>query len=110
MKKLIFSCLAVLFSQEVLAGINLKNGNFYISYTDLIPPGGNTPINMEVGRTYNSKSGANKDFGYGWGSSFLTYIAIQGDRSLVVHENGSGAASQYRAKKTGIQICIAQIT
>ena len=35
------------------AGVNLKNGNFYISYTDIDVPGGGKKI--EITRTYNSK-------------------------------------------------------
>ncbi len=35
------------------AGVNLKNGNFYISYTDIVVPG--TGKTLDMTRTYNSK-------------------------------------------------------
>ena len=48
-----------------LAGVNLKNGNFYISYTDIVVPGGGKKL--EITRTYNSKSTEVGWFGFGWG-------------------------------------------
>ena len=47
------------------AGVNLKNGNFYINYTDIIAPGGGHDI--EIIRTYNSKATEVGWFGFGWG-------------------------------------------
>lgn len=40
MKILKFLVLLAIFSSQVFAGVNLKNGNFYISYTDIVVPGG----------------------------------------------------------------------
>ena len=51
------------------AGVNIKNGNFYISYTDhdLAKFNG-----FELMRTYNSKSVEKGLFGFGWGSEIET--------------------------------------
>ena len=64
--KLLVLCL---FSLASIAGVNLKNGNFYITYTDIIVPGGGNDLVIE--RTYNSKSPGKGWFGYGWGSASL---------------------------------------
>ncbi|MBF0359753.1 MAG: hypothetical protein HQK49_02025 [Oligoflexia bacterium] len=76
----------------VFAGVNLKNGNFYISYTDVVVPGGQK---LEVTRTYNSKASKIGWFGYGWGSDYETYLMVSPDGSVVVRENGSGAETRF---------------
>ena len=70
------------------AGVNLKNGNFYITYTDIIVMVGGDEFSLS--RTYNSKSAQNLSFGYGWGSALDTRLIIGGDGSVSVQEIGSG--------------------
>ncbi len=78
-------------------GVNLKNGNFYITYTDIVVPGGDH--DLEVTRTYNSKSTDNGWFGFGWGSLYETKLAVSADGSVVVMENGSGAQTRFVPKE-----------
>ncbi len=78
------------------AGVNLKNGNFYISYTDIVVPGGGKKL--EITRTYNSKSTEVGWFGFGWGSEFETRLEVSADGSVVVHEHGSGAKTRFTPK------------
>ncbi len=88
--------LLFLFPAVVLGGVNLKNGNFYITYTDIVVPGGGH--DLEITRTYNSKSSYKGWFGYGWGSIFETYLQVAADGTIVVHENGSGALTRFFPK------------
>ena len=81
---------------SIFAGVNLKNGNFYISYTDIIVPGGGNKL--EITRTYNSKSTKMGWFGIGWGSEFETRLVPAPDGSVVIHENGSGAETRFTPK------------
>ena len=81
---------------EAFGGVNIKNGNFYVSYTDLVVPGGANTLKMT--RTYNSKSTFVGWFGFGWGSDYETYLETQPDGSLVVFENGGGATTRFTAK------------
>ena len=53
-KAMVLTLIAMLMTVMVHAGVNLKNGNFYISYTDIVVPGGGKKL--EITRTYNSKS------------------------------------------------------
>ena len=46
--------MTMLMASLAQAGVNLKNGNFYISYTDIVVPGGGKKL--EITRTYNSKA------------------------------------------------------
>jgi YD repeat-containing protein len=78
-------------------GVNLKNGNFYITYTDIIVPGGDH--DLEVTRTYNAKSTENGWFGFGWGSLYETKLVVSADGSVVVIENGSGAQTRFVPKE-----------
>ncbi|MBT3585290.1 MAG: RHS repeat protein [Halobacteriovoraceae bacterium] len=79
-----------------VAGVNLKNGNFYITYSDIVVPGGGHPL--EIVRTYNSKSTEKGWFGFGWGSDYETFLTVSADGSVVVHENGAGALTRFVPK------------
>lgn len=89
--KLVLLSVFLVFS--TFAGVNLKNGNFYITYTDIVVPGGGHDLVIE--RTYNSRSIDKGWFGYGWGSDYETYLSVSADGSVVVHENGSGALTRF---------------
>jgi YD repeat-containing protein len=91
--RLVLLALAVAWPISAEAGINLKNGNFYVTYTDLAIPG---EMELNIARTYNAQSRYEDGmWGHGWGSDLETYLEIRDDGSLVVHENGSGADSVF---------------
>jgi len=73
------------------AGVNAKNGNFYISYTDIIVG----PAEIGVTRTYNSKTSAVLSYGHGWGTPYDTRLRVNGDGSVSIEENGSGLIRTY---------------
>lgn len=81
-------------SAYVFAGVNLKNGNFYISYTDIKIDSQHAAVD-EITRTYNSKSTHVGLFGYGWGSMIETYVHAYPDGSMVVFEHGSGGKTIF---------------
>ncbi len=85
--------LALLPVQWLSAGVNLKNGNFYISYTDLQM--GPQYVLDDIVRTYNSKSAYSGIFGYGWGSDIETRISIYPDGSITLKEHGGGASRRF---------------
>lgn len=74
------------------ASVTLRNGNFYMSYTDLSVPGGSQ---MEIERVYNSKTDFAGMFGSGWGCEYEEYLRVQDDGSVVVHEYGGGADNHF---------------
>jgi len=96
MRALKLALLLLLIPTMAMAGVNLKNGNFYISYTDIIVPGGG--MELEITRTNNSKSTEKGWFGFGWGSDYETYVTVSADGSVIVHENGSGALTRFTPK------------
>lgn len=90
------SVVSMLMISMAQAGVNLKNGNFYISYTDIVVPGGGKKL--EITRTYNSKSTDTGWFGFGWGSEFETKLELSADGSIIIHEHGSGAKTRFTPK------------
>jgi YD repeat-containing protein len=74
------------------AGVTLRNGNFYVSYTDVVVPGG---FEMKIERVYNSKTDFAGIFGSGWGFEYEAYLRVQDDGSVVVHEYGGGADNHF---------------
>ncbi len=91
---LFFLFLAV--SVNTWAGVNLKNGNFYISYTDIVIPGEGEKL--KITRTYNSKSTRAGWFGFGWGSLYETRLEVGADGSVTVYEHGAGAQTRFSPK------------
>lgn len=94
LKKLL---LLLLIPFTAMAGVNVKNGNFYISYSDIVVPGGGQ--DLEFLRNYNSKSPHKGWVGFGWGSDYETYLVPSADGSVVIYESGSGAQSRFVPKK-----------
>lgn len=80
-------------SRFVHAGVQLRNGNFFVSYTDISSTEKGTTL--ELTRTYNSKSLYKGWFGYGWGTPFEVYLEVSADGSVVINENGSGASNRF---------------
>ncbi len=89
-------CLLSLGAVSAYSGVNLKNGNFYISYTDIIVPGGGKKLEMT--RTYNSKSTSVGWFGFGWGNVYETSLTPSPDGCVVVNEYGAGGKTRFCPK------------
>ena len=96
MKRIALALVALMVAAFAQAGVNLKNGNFYISYTDIVVPGGGKKL--EITRTYNSKSTEVGWFGFGWGSEYETRLEVSADGAVIIHEHGSGAKTRFTPK------------
>jgi len=88
--------LLAFFSLSAYSGVNIKSGNFYVSYTDVLVPGGGNKL--EITRTYNSKATEIGWFGFGWGSEYETRLEVSADGSITVHEHGTGARTRFTPK------------
>src|SRR4051812_17273116 len=84
--------LLALYGGAALANVSLKNGNFFIGYTDIIYPGGFEP---KMERVYNSKTPFKGMFGFGWGNEYEVFLTVSADGSVVVHEYGGGAEKRF---------------
>lgn len=86
--------LLVLLGQLLCSGVNLKNGNFYISYTDVEIPKKLGALS-DMTRTYNSKSVEIGLFGYGWGTLIESHLYNYPDGTIVIAEHGSGGKTVF---------------
>jgi hypothetical protein len=95
LKKLVF--FGFLFSAlEAQAGVNVNNGNFYVTYTDFVVFTAGLPI--EITRTYNSRSNfVPGKFGVGWSSELDSYIKID-SKEIVYFEGGGGNVLKFTPK------------
>jgi len=94
----VFTLLLSFFTTLLVYGtaINYKNGNFFTSFTDLVVPGGEQ--DLEITRTYNSKSTYEGWFGFGYGSMYETNLKTSADGSVTIYENGAGATTRFVPK------------
>jgi len=83
-------------SLSIFAGVSPKNGNFYISYTDIVVKPKKAGFE-NISRTYNSMATEIGIFGYGWGSDIETRLFAFPDGTLMVKENGTGMNIYYTA-------------
>lgn len=84
------------FSSPAFAGVNVNNGNFFIAYTDLYVP--TSGINIDITRTYNSRSNYVKGFfGVGWASEIEGYLSFDG-KDIVYFEGGGGNTVRFAPK------------
>lgn len=79
-----------------MAGVNTKNGNFYITYEDVSLKAEDHAV--AVNRTYNSKASGIGWFGFGWASTYETRLIVMPDGSVIVHEQGLGQTNRYYPK------------
>ncbi len=81
-----------LFTQVAFSNVNLKTGNFFAGYTDIVYPGG---AETKIERVYNAKTAFKGMFGWGWGNEYEVYLSVSADGSVVVHEYGGGAENRF---------------
>lgn len=99
MNRIILPLLIILLSFNAFAGVNLKNGNFYVSYTDIQIKDSNW-MSLEMTRTYNSKSVYYGSLGFGWGHLFDTYLVVSPDNSIAIRNHGSGGTYYFESELT----------
>lgn len=90
------------------AGVNPQNGNFYVTYNDIVLKDG--VQELVLSRTYNSKATERGWFGYGWGSPMETRLVVMPDGSAAIKENGTGQLNFYRGTaKVDVAAGVAQL-
>src|SRR5471030_491808 len=68
--------LVLALAAPAFANVSIKNGNFFIGYTDIIYPGGFEP---KIERVYNSKTPFKGMFGWGWGNEYEVFMQVSAD-------------------------------
>lgn len=82
----------LLIGSPAQSNVSLRNGNFFVAYTDIIYPGGAEP---KVERVCNSKSPYKGMYGWCWGTEYEVFLTVAADGCVVVHEYGGGAENRF---------------
>ena len=88
----ILGLLLLLCGTAARANVSLKNGNFFIGYTDVVYSGGFEP---KIERVYNSKTPFKGIFGWGWGCEFEVTLVTLPSGLIVANEYGGGAENVF---------------
>lgn len=110
MKKAILA-IAILFSVNVNALVDMKNANYSNTWIDMDVPG--SGYDLKIVRTYNSRSLFNGMFGFGWCSDFETSMEVNAEGNIKVKECGGGLEVTFSPREVArkdIEATIAQIT
>lgn len=92
--------LALMLCMSSFGAVSPQNGNFYISYTDLVIP--SAKQDLVIDRHYNSHAPFLTALGLGWGSWYLTKLEVVG-MTLKVVNNGAGAVDYFVLKQFKIE-------
>lgn len=88
------ACIALLiFPLSTLACVDTRSGNFCTHYSDIEQKSGDHELNLA--RSYNSKSSETGWFGYGWGTAFELRLVVMPDGSAVVHDPSTQKNERY---------------
>jgi YD repeat-containing protein len=83
----------LIFPLTTIACVDTRSGNFCTNYSDISQKSGDHELNLT--RTYNSKSTETGWFGYGWGTSFEQRLLVMPDGSAVVHDLSTQKNERY---------------
>lgn len=96
MKKAL-SLIALLFSVNAFAVVDMKNANYSNTWIDMDVPG--SGYDLKIVRTYNSRSLFNGMFGFGWCSDFETGMEVTAEGNVKVKECGGGLEVIYSPRE-----------
>ncbi|RME14885.1 MAG: cell wall-associated protein wapA, partial [Bdellovibrio sp.] len=100
MKSFIF-LFTLFFSLSSYAIIDMRNANYSDTWRDIFVPA--SGFNLEVKRTYNSRSLFNGIFGFGWCSNYETRLEVTAEGNLKIYECGGGQEITFTKKSFGPQ-------
>ncbi|MGC3990598.1 MAG: DUF6531 domain-containing protein [Chthoniobacteraceae bacterium] len=73
--------------------VDAVTGEFYIDSVDLKLNG---PMPLEIRRNYGSLNLADSNFGYGWKLSYVPYLILSTDNSVIYAAETDGSMIAYR--------------
>jgi RHS repeat-associated protein len=81
--------------------VHAVTGEFYVDATDLVLPG---PIPLVVNRNYSSLNTADNQFGFGWKPSYMPFLSIKSDGSVLYAAEPDGAVIAYDRTSTNSNV------
>src|SRR5882757_4734148 len=86
----------VLWVAAVEANVDMRTGNFYTTFTDVLF--GET-YDLKVLRVYNCQSDYNGMFGHGWCSNLETRLKVLSDDRILIVDFGGGSKTWFKADR-----------
>ncbi len=92
-------------SQQVSEPVNMMTGEFYIDAPDITLPG---PMPLQIRRNYGSQNLAENEFGFGWKMSYVPFLSVSSDSSLIYAAEMNGTVVAYRQTTTNANVWLPQ--
>ncbi len=90
------------FCTSVFAFVDMKNANYSHTWTDISIEG--TGFNLQLKRTYNSRSLHNGLFGFGWCSDYESKLKVTPEGNIKIVVCGGGNEIEYVSAGTGVSV------
>jgi RHS repeat-associated protein len=88
-------------SQTVADPVNMMTGEFYIDAPDISLPG---PMPLQIRRNYSSQNLAENQFGFGWKTSYVPYLSVGTNSTLIYAAEMDGSMVAYRQTATNANV------
>jgi RHS repeat-associated protein len=87
--------------QYVSDPVDMVTGEFYVDATDLALPG---PMPLAFRRNYSSQNVAANQFGIGWKLSYMPFLTVNNDASIIYASEPDGSVVAYQNVSTNLWV------
>ena len=91
--------------QTVADPVNMMTGEFYIDAPDITLPG---PMPLQIRRNYGSQNLAENEFGFGWKISYVPFLSVGTNSTLIYAAEMDGSMVAYRQTATNANVWLSQ--
>ncbi len=92
-------------TQGVQDPVNMMTGEFYIDAPDITLPG---PMPLQIRRNYGSQNLAENEFGFGWKISYVPFLSVGTNSTLIYAAEMDGTIVGYRQTATNADVWLPQ--
>jgi RHS repeat-associated protein len=85
--------------------VDTLTGGFYVDATDLSLPG---PMPLQIRRNYESQNLAENEFGFGWKISYVPFLTLNTNSTLIFAAEMDGSNLAYRQNPTNANLWMPQ--
>jgi RHS repeat-associated protein len=92
-------------TQRVADPVNMMTGEFYVDAPDITLPG---PMPLQIRRNYGSQNLAENEFGFGWKVSYVPFLSLGTNSTLIYAAEMDGTIVAYRQTATNANVWLPQ--
>jgi RHS repeat-associated protein len=90
-------------TKRVLDPVDAMTGEFYVDATDISLPG---PMPLQIRRNYGSQNLVENQFGFGWKISYVPFLGMNTNASLIFAAEMDGSMVAYRQTTTNANLWV----